>query len=109
MSTSAASFLQNDININDPAVLRKRISDLESENKRLKENETLYVINFDEIKLKSEQNFKEKLEENKFFNKKESYLSIALGWLSKVIDSITYSSLFDDFWHKIVSEFTTRR
>ena len=40
MSTSAASFLQSDININDPAVLRKRISDLESENKRLKENET---------------------------------------------------------------------
>jgi|LauGreDrversion4_2_1035121.scaffolds.fasta_scaffold301018_3 hypothetical protein len=40
MSTSAASFLQSDININDPAVLRKRISDLEAENKRLKESES---------------------------------------------------------------------
>jgi hypothetical protein len=40
MSTSAASFLQSDININDPAVLRKRISDLEAENKRLKETDT---------------------------------------------------------------------
>lgn len=39
MSTSSASFLQSDININDPAVLRKRISDLEAENKRLKEND----------------------------------------------------------------------
>jgi len=39
MSTSSASFLQSDININDPAVLRNRISDLEAENKRLKESE----------------------------------------------------------------------
>ena len=39
MSTSSASFLQSDININDPAVLRKRISDLEAENKRLKDND----------------------------------------------------------------------
>lgn len=32
------SFLQNDININDPAVLRKRISELELENKNLKDS-----------------------------------------------------------------------
>jgi hypothetical protein len=40
MSTSAATFLQSDININDPAVLRKRISDLEAENKRLKDSDS---------------------------------------------------------------------
>ena len=38
-SVSSASFLQSEINMNDPAVLRKRIAELESENKRLKENE----------------------------------------------------------------------
>ena len=36
-SVSSASFLQSEINMNDPAVLRKRISELEQENKRLKE------------------------------------------------------------------------
>ena len=35
---SSASFLQSDINMNDPAVLRKRIAELEAENKRLKES-----------------------------------------------------------------------
>lgn len=35
-SVSSASFLQSDLNMNDPAVLRKRIADLETENKRLK-------------------------------------------------------------------------
>jgi hypothetical protein len=39
MSTSSATFLQSELNINDPAVLRKRIADLEAENKRLKEND----------------------------------------------------------------------
>ena len=38
-SISSASFLQSEININDPAVLRKRIADLELENKRLRESE----------------------------------------------------------------------
>ena len=38
-SISSASFLQGEININDPAVLRKRIADLELENKRLRESE----------------------------------------------------------------------
>lgn len=37
-SVSSASFLQSDIN--DPAALRKRIADLEAENKRLKEAES---------------------------------------------------------------------
>lgn len=36
---SSASFLQSEINMNDPAVLRKRIADLESENRRLKESD----------------------------------------------------------------------
>lgn len=39
-SVSSASFLQSEINMNDPAVLRKRIAELESENKRLKEAES---------------------------------------------------------------------
>lgn len=39
-SISSASFLQSEININDPAVLRKRIADLEMENKRLRESES---------------------------------------------------------------------
>lgn len=30
-------FLQNDINMNDPASLRKRIAELEQENKSLKD------------------------------------------------------------------------
>jgi hypothetical protein len=38
--SSGAAFLQSDMNINDPAVLRKRISDLENENKRLKEGDS---------------------------------------------------------------------
>jgi len=38
-STSSASFLQSDLNINDPAVLRKKIAELEAENRRLKEGE----------------------------------------------------------------------
>jgi hypothetical protein len=37
-SVSSASFLQGDIN--DPAALRKKIADLEAENKRLKESES---------------------------------------------------------------------
>lgn len=40
MSTSAATFLQSDMNINDPAVLRRRIAELEAENKRLKDSES---------------------------------------------------------------------
>ena len=78
-------------------------------NNRLKENEKLYVFDFDAIKIKSEERFREKLEENSFFNIKENYFGTVLEWLSKVIDSITYSSLFEDFWHKIVTEFTIRR
>ncbi len=39
MNTSSATFLQSELNINDPAVLRKRIADLETENKKLKESE----------------------------------------------------------------------
>lgn len=39
MSSSSASFLQSEININDPAVLRRRIADLEAENKKLKESD----------------------------------------------------------------------
>ena len=38
-SFSTATFLQGDINMNDPAVLRKKIAELEAENKRLKESE----------------------------------------------------------------------
>ncbi len=38
-SISSASFLQSEMNINDPAVLRKRIAELEQENRRLKDNE----------------------------------------------------------------------
>ena len=34
---AVGSFLQNDINMNDPASLRKRIAELEQENKSLKE------------------------------------------------------------------------
>jgi hypothetical protein len=36
-SVSSASFLHSEININDPAVLRRRIAELEAENKRFKE------------------------------------------------------------------------
>jgi hypothetical protein len=39
-SVSSASFLQSEINMNDPAVLRKRIAELEAENKRLKEQDS---------------------------------------------------------------------
>lgn len=35
---AVGSFLQNDLNINDPAVLRKKIAELEQENKMLREN-----------------------------------------------------------------------
>jgi hypothetical protein len=38
--SSQAAFLQSDMNINDPAVLRKRIAELEMENKRLKDAES---------------------------------------------------------------------
>ena len=36
-SSQKPSFLQGDSNMNDPATLRKRISELEKENKQLKE------------------------------------------------------------------------
>lgn len=39
-SGGPATFLQSDMNINDPAVLRKRIAELENENKRLKEGDS---------------------------------------------------------------------
>jgi hypothetical protein len=35
----SAAFLHSDMNMNDPAVLRKLIAELEMENKRLKESE----------------------------------------------------------------------
>ena len=36
-SVSSASFLHSEINMNDPAVLRRRIAELEVENRRFKE------------------------------------------------------------------------
>ena len=44
MNTSSATFLQSELNINDPAVLRKRIADLEAENKKLKERLNLKML-----------------------------------------------------------------
>jgi hypothetical protein len=75
----------------------------------LTENEKMYVIDYDEIKFKSELKIREKLDENKFLNSTESYLSTTLSWLSKVIDTITYSTLFEEFWQKITSEFMVRK
>ena len=69
----------------------------------------MYVIDYDEIKFKSELKIREKLDENKFLNSTESYLSTTLSWLSKVIDTITYSTLFEEFWQKITSEFMVRK
>lgn len=37
-ASNVGSFLQNDLNMNDPASLRKRIAELEQENKSLKDN-----------------------------------------------------------------------
>lgn len=76
---------------------------------KLAENEKIYVLDYDELKFKSEQRIREKIAENKLLNNKESYIGTVMSWLSKVIDSITYSPLFEEFWQKIISEFMVRK
>jgi hypothetical protein len=78
-------------------------------NNKLTENEKIYVLDYDEMKLKSEQKIVEKLVENNFFNKTETYFGTMLSWLSNVIDTIESSALFEEFWQKIMSEFMIRK
>ena len=48
---------------------------------KLNENEKVYVYNFEELKIKSEQRFKDKLVENQYFNKEKNYIATILEWL----------------------------
>jgi hypothetical protein len=76
---------------------------------RLIETEKLYMFNYKELKKKSEQRFKEKLNENQFFNTNANYDRSILEWLSRAIESIEKSDLYEEFWNKIQNEFTVQK
>ncbi len=67
------------------------------------------MFNFKELKKKSEQRFKEKLNENQFFNTNANYDRSILEWLSRALESIEKSDLYEEFWDKIKNEFTAQK
>ena len=73
---------------------------------KLNENEKVYVYNFEELKIKSEQRFKDKLVENQYFNKEKNYIATILEWLFLAFESIENSNFSEDFWKKITLEFS---
>ena len=76
---------------------------------RLIETEKLFMFNFKELKKKSEQRFKEKLNENQFCNTNANYDRSILEWLSRALESIEKSDLYEEFWDKIKNEFTAQK
>ncbi len=76
---------------------------------KLKQSEASYVFDSNEVKIKAERIYKEHLEENDFFNKNPNYLRKLLNSLSQLLDSIEGSSLFEDFWQKITTEFIAQK